>query len=31
MDSISNWAEGFVPDLVTACILVIAMAMLTWH
>ncbi len=31
MDSISNWAEGFGTDLVTACILVIALAMLAWH
>jgi high-affinity iron transporter len=31
MDSISNWAEGFGTDLVTACILIIALAMLAWH
>ncbi len=31
MESISNWAEGFGTDLVTACILVIALAMLAWH
>ncbi len=31
MDSISNWAEGFGTDLVTACILILALAMLAWH
>ena len=31
MDSISNWAEGFGTDLVTAAILVLALAMLAWH
>lgn len=31
MESISNWAEGFGTDLVTACILILALAMLAWH
>ena len=31
MDSISNWAEGFGTDLVTACMLILALAMLAWH
>ena len=31
MDSISNWAEGFGTDLVTAGILVLALLMLAWH
>jgi len=31
MESISHWAEGFGTDLVTAGILVLALAMLAWH
>jgi len=31
MDSISNWAEGFGTDVVTAVILVVALSMLAWH
>ena len=31
MDQISNWAEGFGTDLVSAVILVVALLMLSWH
>lgn len=31
MGSISNWAEGYGTDLVTACILILALTMLAWH